>query len=59
MIGVIPEKADPHDVLEKAAKKGLLILTAKEKIRLLPPLTISREQIDKGLKILSDILSEV
>ncbi|MBQ8978619.1 MAG: aspartate aminotransferase family protein [Oscillospiraceae bacterium] len=59
MIGVIPEKADPHDVLEKAAKKGLLILTAKDKIRLLPPLTISREQIDKGLKILSDILSEV
>ena len=59
MIGVILTKADAHAVLEKAAEKGLLILTAKEKVRLLPPLTISYEQIDKGLEILKGILSEV
>ena len=33
-----------------------MILTAKEKIRLLPPLTITYEEIDKGLKILEDVL---
>ncbi len=59
MIGANLEKAKAVDVLTAAADKGLLILTAKEKIRLLPPLTISYEQIDKGLDILRGILAEV
>ena len=32
------------------------ILTAKEKLRLLPPLTISYEDIDRGLEILAELL---
>ena len=31
---------------------GVLALTAKDKVRLLPPLNISIEEIDKGLEIL-------
>ena len=56
MIGVVLKDKDAHEVMEKAAEKGLLILTAKEKVRLLPPLTISVEDIDKGLDILRVVL---
>ncbi|NLB90720.1 MAG: aspartate aminotransferase family protein [Clostridiales bacterium] len=39
-------------------EKGLIILTAKEKLRMLPPLSISYEEIDKGLKILKNVLKD-
>ena len=52
MIGIALKTKDAHDVMDKARENGLLILTAKEKVRLLPPLTISQEEIEKGLKIL-------
>ena len=41
-----------------ALDKGLLILTAKEKVRLLPPLTISDDEIKEGLAVLIEILEE-
>jgi len=33
-----------------------LSFTAKDKLRLLPPLTISYEDIDRGLEILAELL---
>lgn len=39
------------------AQNGLLILTAKTKLRILPPLNIPYEDIDAGLSILEDVLS--
>lgn len=43
----------------KCAENGLLVLTAgSDTVRLLPPLTISYEEIDEGLKILGRILKE-
>ncbi|MBQ5312036.1 MAG: aspartate aminotransferase family protein [Oscillospiraceae bacterium] len=56
MIGAVLAGKDAHEVMEKAAEKGLLILTAKEKIRLLPPLTISDEDIGRVLEILAGSL---
>ena len=56
MIGVELKKKNAKDAVNEALEKGLMILTAKEKIRLLPPLTITYEEIDKGLKILEDVL---
>ncbi|WP_415929406.1 aspartate aminotransferase family protein [Zhenpiania hominis] len=56
MIGVELKKKNAKDAVKEALEKGLMILTAKEKIRLLPPLTITYEEIDKGLKILEDVL---
>ena len=42
------------------AQKGLIILTAGENvIRLLPPLTISREEIQQGIAILKEVFSEL
>ena len=47
-------------LVEAARQKGLIILTAGENvIRLLPPLTISREEIQQGIAILKEVFSEV
>ncbi len=56
MIGIELEGIDASTLCKKCLDNGLLVLTAKEKLRLLPPLTITYEQIDKGLKILSSCL---
>ena len=58
MIGVKLKSKDAHDVAQKALDRGLLVLTAKEKVRLLPPLTISYDELKDGLKILIEILEE-
>ena len=39
-------------VVESALPLGLLLLTAKDKVRMLPPLTISDSEMEKGLDIL-------
>lgn len=44
------------DVCKACLDKGLLVLTAKDKLRLLPPLTISYAEIDKGLAVIEEIL---
>ena len=56
MIGVKLKEKDAHEVLVQCAKQGLLILTAKELVRFLPPLTIPQEDIDQGLAIFQRVL---
>ena len=56
MIGVKLKSKDAHDVAKACLDNGLLILTAKEKLRFLPPLNITYEEIDKGLAILAEVL---
>lgn len=58
MIGIQLKSMQASDIVKKAVDKGLLLLTAKDKIRLLPPLTISYEEIDKGMNILSELLGK-
>lgn len=58
MIGITLKTKDAHDVAERALEKGLLILTAKKKARLLPPLNISYDELKDGLKILIEVLEE-
>lgn len=58
MLGISLKTKKAGDVVKEALDKGLLLLTAKDKIRLLPPLNITYEELDKGLSILCDILSE-
>ena len=57
MIGMTLKTKNAHDVMVAANDAGLLVLTAKEKLRLLPPLTITKEEMDKGLAILRNVLS--
>ncbi len=56
MIGIELKQKKAADVVKAALDKGLLLLTAKTKVRLLPPLTITYEEIDKGLDILTEVL---
>lgn len=56
MIGVVLEKDNAKEVAVKCVEKGLLVLTAKNLIRFLPPLNITKEEIDKGLEIFSDVV---
>ena len=59
MIGIETSASLPK-IVEAARQKGLIILTAGENvIRLLPPLTISREEIQQGIAILKEVFSEV
>ena len=56
MIGVRLKTKKAADILVQCAQRGLLILTAKQKLRFLPPLNISDENIKTGMAILKDIL---
>ena len=51
MIGIVLEKDNAKEVASKCVENGLLVLTAKTLIRFLPPLTITKEETDKGLAI--------
>ncbi len=56
MIGIKFKTLNAAEVCKKCFENGLLVLTAKDKLRFLPPLTISYSEIDDGLKILKDII---
>ena len=56
MIGIVLEKDNAKEVAVKCVENGLLVLTAKNLIRFLPPLNITKEEIDKGLEIFADVV---
>lgn len=58
MLGIqLDVEAKP--VINALLEAGLLVLSAKTKIRLLPPLTITQEELDKGLTILEQTLASL
>lgn len=56
MIGIELKTKKAGDIAKACLENGLLVLTAKTKVRLLPPLTITYEELDKGLDILIRLL---
>jgi len=57
MIGIEMKGLAPKEVAQKCIDGGLLIITAgTDALRMLPPLTITYEEIDKGLEILKKSL---
>ena len=56
MVG-IPTQKPAGEVVRAAIEKGVLCLTAKDKIRLLPALTIPWEQLKAGLAILKGAMA--
>lgn len=59
MIGVeFEESVKAADIVAKSIQKGVLFLTAKTKLRMLPPLIISDEQLEKGIAVLREVLAE-
>lgn len=58
MIGIEIESLLPREVAIKCIEKGLLVLTAgKNAIRLLPPLTITKEELKKGIDIIEEVMT--
>ncbi len=58
MIGIELCDGDAHDIAAKCVENGLLIITAKTLLRMLPPLTITYEEIDEAVKILEKTIKE-
>ena len=55
MIGIKADKPTP-EIIAEGIERGVLFLSAKDKLRLLPPLNITYEEIDEALAILAEIL---
>lgn len=58
MLGLTLKTKQAADVKRAAFQRGLLVLTAKDKVRLLPPLNITIGELDSGLAILKECLSQ-
>jgi 4-aminobutyrate aminotransferase len=55
-----PAPEVPHDLVERAFKKGLLLLGAgKSSLRLAPPLVVDDYDVDTALRIIDECLSEM
>ena len=59
MLGVDLKDLAAGAVIAKAIDKGAVILSAKNSLRFLPPLVISKEQIDKGVSALRAAVEEI
>jgi acetylornithine/N-succinyldiaminopimelate aminotransferase len=60
MIGIeVKGEKTNRELANKLVENGLLVLTAGPGLRLLPPLVITKEEMDKGLAILQGTLSGV
>jgi acetylornithine/N-succinyldiaminopimelate aminotransferase len=58
MIGAKLKSKVAKEVVATCIENGLLLLTAKDCLRLLPPLVITYDEIDQGLAILEKVLSD-
>lgn len=59
MLGISLEKPlNNREIIATCGEKGLLLLGAKDKLRMLPPLTITKEELELGLMILKEALEE-
>lgn len=56
MVGIELKTKKAGDIAKACLENGLLVLTAKTKVRLLPPLTITYDELDRGLDILIGLL---
>lgn len=57
MIGISTTKP-AREIAQACLEKGLIVLTAHDKVRLLPPLNITKEEMNTALKILNEVISK-
>lgn len=57
MLGITLDEKQAKEVVANGIQNGIILLTAKEKVRLLPPLTITYQEIDKALQIFQTLLA--
>ena len=57
MIGLDTEKP-AREVVKACLERGLILLTAHDRVRLLPPLTITKAEMEQAITILSEVLGK-
>ena len=55
MIGVTTEKS-VGEVIAACMERGVLCLSAKEKLRLLPPLNITQDQLERAIDVIIEVM---
>ena len=58
MLGIELEEKKAADVVKECISRGVIPLTAKDKVRLLPPLVITTEQLEKAVDVLARVIAE-
>lgn len=58
MLGIETE-ANPRDIIDECLKRGVVVLSAKTKVRLLPALNIPQEQLEKAIGILKAVIADL
>jgi acetylornithine/N-succinyldiaminopimelate aminotransferase len=58
MMGISLKDKKAGDVVKSALELGLIILTAKDRLRLLPPLNITNDELDEGLELLEKAIND-
>ena len=53
MIGLETEK-DAKQIVSECRENGVLVLTAKQKVRLLPALNIPKDKLEKAIEIIKE-----
>ena len=57
MIGVATER-DAGEIIAECMEKGVLVIKAKQKVRMLPALNIPMEQLKKAIKIFKEVCAK-
>lgn len=58
MLGIELARKKAADVVKECIFRGVIPLTAKDKVRLLPPLVITMEQLEKAVDVLARVIAE-
>lgn len=58
MIGILPENKKASDIVTRCIEKGVLCLTAKNKVRLLPALNISDKVLEEAISVIKEVFAE-
>ena len=51
--------AEPKSIIAKCLEQGVVVLSAKNKVRLLPALNIPQEQLEKAIGILKQVIADL
>ena len=57
MLGIETEKP-AGEIVAACRERGVICLTAKNKVRLLPALNIPMEQLEKAIQVLKDVIEQ-
>ncbi len=58
MIGIEPDGKKAADVIAMCMERGVLVLSAKTRVRLLPPLNIGFDELRRAIQIIKEVLAQ-